>query len=159
MKKFILILLSILLLNISGVMANQIDSSILVEDWNKLTYIRVSHYIHYTFNIYREDESTADFYIDTKNKKVYTKDKKEVDYIKDFTDEQISFMTIAYTDHYKVCRCYDINRLSGDVEFTLFQHPTDFTGKMSNFELKIKDGYSGFGKGRAEKIDISKQRF
>lgn len=137
--------------------ANKILNENTIE--NNLTLLELKYEVHYYFNVYRIDEMTKKFYIDAKNKKVYDENKQPVDYIKDFSNENISFMIINYTKDFKTCHCYDINRYSGNVEYYMFRHPLTFKGKMENNTLKLKDGAAAFGKGIATKIDISKQRF
>lgn len=130
---------------------------------NNLTALKVEHNIEYVFRTYVSDiqqkTETSFFYIDTKNKQIYRKNKIEVDYIKEFNDSEISFMIVDYTDRFKICRCYDIDRYTGNVVFTLFQHPLTLGAKFDHSMLDIKNGYVGQGKGTAIKVDVSKQKF
>lgn len=143
--------------SIDIVKTNKLQTS---EKNSDLTFIEITHSIKYVFNARPEKNPiTIGFYIDSKNKKVFNEDKSEVDYIKEFKDSQISFMTIYYTDNYKVCECYDIDRYTGIVEFCLFKHPINLKGKINSAYIDIKDGFVASGKGTAKRIDVSQQKF
>jgi hypothetical protein len=132
-------------------------------NFKNLIALKLEHTIEYVFKTYTSDiqqkTETSLFYIDPKHKQVYRKDKTRVDYIKEFNESKIAFMIVDYTDKFKICRCYDIDRYTGDVVFTLFQHPMTLGAKFDHSILDIKDGYIGQGKGFATKINISKQKF